>query len=168
MSGADRIEQLEQMRLGTESRFAVKCRSYSVSLRPLTIAEENKVAVESQVALNNLPENSQNRMYYDQFYTQKVLELASTSSPDVYDPKLTGLIVSRMTVEEVLHLWKQYIAGKDRLNPSLETMPADEVKKIVAALKKSPLDVIEHSFLELVNVCQFLLNELPPDNSLGG
>jgi hypothetical protein len=168
MSGADRIEQLEMMRLGTEARFAVKCRGFSISLRPLTIAEENRVAVESQVALNEMPEHSQNRMYYDQFYTQKVLELASTSSPDNYDPKLTSLMVSRMTVEEVLHLWKQYIAGKDRLNPSLEALPVDEVKKLVAALKKSPSDVIEHSFLELVNVCQFLLNELPQDSLLGG
>lgn len=159
MSGADRIEQLELMRLGTQSRYAVKCRGFSVSLRPLTISEENRVAVEAQVELNKMPEHAQNRMFYDQIYTQKVLELSSTSDPDCYDPKLTAYIVSKMTVEEVLHLWKQYIAAKDRLNPSLEAIPVEEVKEIIATLKKNPILVIERSFQELVNVCQHLLNE---------
>lgn len=164
MSGADKIEQLELMRAGTEGRFIVKCRHYAVPMRPLTIMEETRLAVEAQVDLTKLPEPQQNRMMYDQLFTQRVLELASTSSPSTFDPKLTALVVSMMTVEEVLHLWKQYIAGKDRLNPSLEALPLDDVKLMVAELKKKPSAVIERSFLDLVNICQFLLNELPKDN----
>jgi hypothetical protein len=168
MSGADRFEQLEMMRLGTEARFVVKCRGYAVSMRPLTISEENQTAVESQVDLQKMPEHQQNRMMYDQIFTQKVLELASTSAPGVYDPKLTGMIVSRMTVEEVLHLWKQYIAGKDKLNPALEAIPAEELKELVKEVKKNHSLVIERSFLELANICQYLLNESQTDSSLGG
>jgi hypothetical protein len=168
MSGADRFEQLEQMRLGTEARFVVKCRGYALSMRPLTISEENKTAIESQVELQKLPEQQQNRMMYDQIFTQKVLELASTSAPDMYDPKLTAMVVSRMTVEEVLHIWKQYIAGKDKLNPALEEIPAEELKQIVKEVKKNHSLVIERSFLELANICRYLLNESQQDNSLGG
>jgi len=168
MSGADRFEQLEQMRLGTEARFVVKCRGYALSMRPLTISEENKTAIESQVELQKMPEHQQNRMMYDQIFTQKVLELASTSGPGIYDPKLTSLVVSHMTVEEVLHLWKQYIAGKDKLNPALEMIPTEELKELVKEIKKNNSLVIERSFLELVNICQYLLNESQPDSSLGG
>jgi hypothetical protein len=78
------------------------------------------------------------------------------------------MIVSRMTVEEVLHLWKQYIAGKDKLNPALEAIPAEELKELVKEVKKNHSLVIERSFLELANICQYLLNESQTDSSLGG
>jgi hypothetical protein len=61
-----------------------------------------------------------------------------------------------------MHLWQQYVAGTDRVNPSLEQMSAEDLNSMVEALKKSS-DAEKRellttlSFWQLIDLCQSLI-----------
>jgi hypothetical protein len=157
------MDILEAMRFGTQARFPVRIRKFEVALRPLTIAEMVSVTAEAAEDIRKQPENSQTAATEHVIFSVKMLEKASTSSPQKNDPKLTGAVLQCLTPDELAYLFKEYTAGLDKLNPSLEKLSLDKINELVALAKKNPSLLIELSFLEVVNVCHALLPTSLPD-----
>jgi hypothetical protein len=72
-------------------------------------------------------------------------------------------VLQSLTPDELHYLFKEYCAGADKLNPSLEKMPLERLQELVALAKKNPSALIELSFSELVNLSRHLLECLPTD-----
>jgi hypothetical protein len=161
--GADRLDYLEQMRMGTEARFLVKLRGYAIALRPLSVSETNAVICEVAEEMMMMPEKARNRMIENTLFAKKTLARAS-GDEDGNGQRLTDLQLSRMTPSELEYLMKEYIACCDRVSPSLEQMDEAELRDLVTRLKKSHLTVIDCSFVQLANICRFLLTESPMGN----
>ncbi len=153
----DRLPQLDAMRMGVEYRLEIKVREFKMSVRPITITETIQVASKVADKLMTLPKTAQNRITEHVLLAKETLMLASTSDVDVNDPKITDFILDRMTPDEIDNLFKQYVAATDKVNPSLEEMSTERVEALVEDIKKNPSLLIEHSFLELVNVSRYLL-----------
>lgn len=161
--GADRCDHLELMRLGVDARFTVKLRGFAIPLRPLSVAETNQVVCEVAAEISTVPDHARNRLIENTIYAKKTLIRASGDDMG-NGQKLTDLVLSRMMPSELEFLLKEYIAGCDRVSPSLETLPEDELRAMVAKVKKTPSTVIDLSFYQLANVCRFLLSESPTAN----
>jgi hypothetical protein len=155
-SPVDRIEQLDAMRMGVDYRLPIRIRTFSLHVRPLTIAETVEIAGEVTDELERLGKAA-TRVIEHVLLAKRTLIKASTSEPGANDQQLSDPILDRMTPDELDLLFKQYVAACDKVNPSLESLPAEEVRAMAERLKKSPSEAIELSFLQLVNIVQFLL-----------
>lgn len=158
----DQVPELESMRLGVDYRFEATIRGYRISFRPLTISEMNHITADVAQSLSMMPKEAQLRMMETTMMTKKILVKASTPSPERNEPQLTEYIMDRMTTDELQYLYKQWLSGCDRCNPALEQIDVDVLKQLVEQVKKSPSEAIELSFLELVNVCQYLTSRDAP------
>ena len=150
---------LDAMRLGVSYQFPVTCRAKTWRLRPLSSLEIIQSAADTADALSRLPEGQQigttgsllNAMY----------QLEKASAPDVGEPgTLSVAMMQRMTPDEVNHIWKQYVRITDTVNPDLESVPAEELERIVGELKKNshPASLlIDLSISRLIEVCLRLL-----------
>lgn len=158
------MPQLELIRAGVLNRFSVKLKNYELSLRPLSVMEEVRVAEEVAQEMMNRPDNQRFSLTESVMLEAKKIQLASTSAPGQTDYKITETILYNLTPGEIDYLFKQYISGCERLNPSMEKIPADQIEAMVEELKKKPQSMdsalIERSFWELVNICNHLLT--PP------
>ncbi len=164
MTPPDRIEQIDAMRQGVDYRFPVKLRGFSILLRPLSVGESIQVASRVKARMELAPPEMVHALTSNTYLAGETLVLASTADVDTNDPRLTELIVQRMTPDELQSLFKQYVAGCDRCNPALETMKVEEVRALADELKKnSPdpealaLQLTALSLLHLVNLTHFLL-----------
>lgn len=158
----ERIDQLEAMRMGMVYRFMVRCRDFSVELRPLSIAESNEVTGRVMERLSKLPESQRNRMQEHTLLALETLELASSDPDTGKAPSLTSYIMSKMTPDEVQFIFKQYVAECDRVCPCLDLISGEELTKLVEDLKKSPreelaLRLTELSLSHLVSVSRSLI-----------
>lgn len=169
----DRLEQIEAMRMGVDYRISVSVRDFTVHLRPLTSSETLDVAARVQEKIRNLPEFYKNNLTELTVLSRETLKVASTSDIGADDAKINDYILDRMTNDELLFLHKQYISVCDKVNPSLESLPAEELKKIVAHIKQPllgaekkskedlekeiSLQLTELSFLQLKNLCRHLI-----------
>lgn len=154
----DRIEQLEQMRMGVAMRHPVSLRGFSCHLRPLTIAEMVRVMGEVKQELMATPEGARTPILQTALTARKTLEVASTD----FDGKiqsLTGYILDLMTPDELIHLFNQYQSIMDKVNPSLESMSPEELQALIDAVKKNPSQLIELSFYRVVQIARFLLTK---------
>jgi hypothetical protein len=60
----------------------------------------------------------------------------------------------QMTNEELLHLYQQYDAVCDKVNPSLEKIPDEDVTALITEVKKKDTALIDLSLLQLRAICQ--------------
>lgn len=154
----DRIDELDAMRMGVDYRSALKIRGLTLQIRPLAIVEFVQIANEVSNLLESLPDAERTTFREHLEVAKKTIQRATT--PDVgsqVHPRLTDYILDRMTPEEVEFAYKQYVAATERANPALEEMKAEEIQELAARVKKSPSELIELSFLELVNLSRLLL-----------
>lgn len=151
------FHDLDAMREGVEYRFKVKIRKWSAWMRPLALREMEEVAIETNESLEGLPVSQRTPMVEHLKFAKILLEKATTTEPGKVDPSLTEHMLDRMTDDEVDFVYKQYLANKKRCSPDYEKMSDDEISALVEGLKKSPEVLIERSFLEILNVCRFLL-----------
>lgn len=148
---------LELMRMGTQARYKVKMRDFEIWFRPLTIAETIQIAAETGEDIQKQPLHARNPITEHVIFSVKTLHLASTSAPGKSDAKLTTHTLQSLTPDELAFLMKEYCAGNDRINPSLETLSTARLDELIAGAKKNDSLLIELSFLELVNICRSLL-----------
>lgn len=134
---ANQIEQISAMRMGTEYRGNISVRGFALTVRPLSIGESVAIAAKVVEEVQKLPVNFRNQLTEHFILARETLVLASTSDVGSNDPKLTNMIVERMTNDEVHSLFKQYTALCDRVNPALETLSEEDVKGLVEQLKKN-------------------------------
>lgn len=133
----DKIEQIEQMRLGIDYRFTLVVRGFTLSVRPLSIAESVTVATNVAERLSTAPKAALHRLTEHHFLAKETLILASTTDYGTNDPKITELILDRMTPEELSELFKQYVDNCDRCNPSLDLLPPERLGVLIEDLKKN-------------------------------
>jgi len=160
----DRLSELDAMRMGTDYRMSIKLRNFNMPVRPLAMSEQIQIHHNVADYLSKLPNSartSQNEHYYA---AREYLKMASTSDVGQADVHIGDPVLDKMTVDEVMHLYRQYIQAVDKANPSLEMMSADEITAIVDDIKKKAPDelglaVIELSFLELVNLVQYFVTK---------
>lgn len=158
----DKIEQIEQMRMGIDFKFPVSVRSFSINLRPLSLSEQAQVTADVMAQLKLLPEEQRTRIKEHQLHVNHTIVLASTTDFGTNDPKISHYILERCTDRELQAIWQEYCAICDRVDPALEKMDKDKINVLVDELKKNPHYVSECSFLELVNICRHLIIEDSP------
>lgn len=153
---ADKIPQLEAMRMGVDYHLTVKVRGFTITLRPLAIIEQQQVAATVVEKYNMLPAPAKNRLTENLITAKETLMIASTTDVGTGDPKITDYILDRMTDGEVQFLWKQYMSACDRVNPVLDELPIEKLEELVNEVKKNPETLLELSFSEVINVCRHL------------
>lgn len=173
-SPASDLPQLELMRHGVDYKFPLKCRSLSFKARPLTNLEIVMVNVAVATRLDDMEEKFRLEVTRSLLLAQEMLRAASSSDVGATDSPLTDYILERMTPDETQFLYKQYLAGAERVNPMLEMLPIETLNQMVEAVKKSPekervSTLIELSFSDLVGISELLLSreELQAANSSG-
>lgn len=166
IGSVDRLPQIEAMRWGTDYHFEVKIRDFSITLRPLSIKETIDVTNRVIQRVNSEPLNAQNPLFEQTIMAHETLVLASTSDYGTNDPKITAYVLERFTADELNAIFKQYVAGCDKVNPSLERMSAEEIESLVDGIKKNPdwaqnplLPLIGLSLSQLANITLHLLTK---------
>lgn len=158
--------QLEAMRLGTCYRQTVTVRGYSVEMRPLTVAEHMGIAASIKRELSSVPQFMQTSLQQNLLLAQRCLEKASTPSPrEGSIPVLTNFLLEKMTNDELMAVYKQWLAICERVDPNFEDIPDEEIIALADKLrdeisvKKNPSAVIALSFSQLANLVHFLLTK---------
>lgn len=160
------LGNLEKMRQGINTRFPVIVRGMSVTLRPLSIMEEDQIESEVYAALMAFPEGNRTRTKETRLLATKSIQLASTSDVGQSDMKITEYELNRCTTDELQYIWKQYLIGMDKINPSIESIEVEKLNSLAEELKKNPSALIEQSSSLILNLVRHLLTreEQPKDN----
>lgn len=148
---------LSKMRQGIHYKFPVSIRGLELKLRPLSIMEETTIESEVYDFLMSLPENKRTRLLETRLLATKSIQIASTSDVDAKDIQITEYELNRFTPDELQNLWKQYLLGVQKVNPSLETIEPEELKKLADDLKKNPSLLIEQSSWHILSLVRHLL-----------
>lgn len=166
IGSVDRLPQIEAMRWGVDYNFEVKIRDFSIMLRPLSIKETIDVTNRVIQRANSEPLNAQNPLFEQTLMAHETLVLASTSDYGANDPKISAYVLERLTADELNAIFKQYVAGCDKVNPSLERMSVEEIESLVDAVKKNRdwaqnplLPLIGLSLSQLANITLHLLTK---------
>lgn len=161
---------LELIRQGIQYRFKIKTRGLELNCRPLSVFEEDQIAQEVLEEMEALPQHRRTSLRESIAMAVKKLEKAQTSDIGLSDAKVYAKELERMTPGEIDHLFKQYNACCDKVNPVIERMNPDDVEKGIAVLKKNSTEaekiLTESSFFQLVSICLHLLPlvESPSDS----
>lgn len=155
---------LTAMRLGVNYSFPVALRAFKMTVRPLSILEEENIVNAVADHMNRLPAEKRTSMTENVLLAKEYLKRASTSDVGKEDGQIYDATLNRMTPEEILYLYKQYVDAKDRVNPELENMQPGELQSLVDALKKSPekadweSQVSTLSRSQMVQLCRKLIH----------
>ncbi len=160
----DKLSEIEAMRMGTEYSFPVQLRKFSINLRPISNAETMQCYGDVADYINSLSPSRRTKIEEDNALAREFLKKASSPSDQPNAPRLTDPILSAMTNDEMMYLYKEWQATCDRVNPSLEKMPIDKLKELVEDIKKNPPEdlvyqLTELSFGQLVNLATYLLTK---------
>lgn len=155
-------EILTKMRLGVEFRWPIRIRGFEVSVRPLSMAETIEVMSRVAAEIKKSPEIYRNKVHEHALLAKEHLIMATTSQPGAGDFKLTHSVLNDFTPDELIALYKEYVSVTEKCDPSIETMPKEELERLVSALKKTPREDLDSqltalSFLELKAVASSLI-----------
>ncbi len=113
-----------------------------------------------------MPEAARHRITESTLMAKETLKLASKADMDsTVEPVLTDYTLDRMTNDELDAMFKEYSAIVDRVNPTLEVMPVQQLKQLYDDLVKKKesgeldLALIELSSWERVNLVRFFLTK---------
>jgi len=156
-------EILTKMRLGVNWRWPIRIRDFEVMVRPLSMSETIEVMSRVASELKRAPDIYKNRVHEHALMAKEHLILATTSQPGATDYRLTHPVLNDFTPDEIITMYKEYVSATEKCDPSLETMPADEVRRLVADLKKTSREdldsrLTELSFSQLKAITSFLIN----------
>lgn len=156
-------EILTKMRLGVEWRWPIRIRGFEVLVRPLSMAETIEVMSRVGAELKRSPDLYRNRVHEHALLAKEHLIQATTSQPGANDWRLTHPLLNDFTPDEIIALYKDYVSVTEKCDPSIESIPADEVKRMVSDLKKSSPEEQDSqltalSFWQLKAVTSYLIN----------
>lgn len=154
---ADRLPQLDAMRAGIDLRLEIRVRDYKLLVRPLTVNEVVQVVSNVGDALLKLPDHARTSIQENTLIAKETLKLASTSDYGANDPTISDYILDRMLPDELQYVHRQYVQACDRVNPAMEMLPKETLDALVGEIKKNTSLLTNLSFLELVNVCRYLI-----------
>lgn len=159
MESPQNLPQLALMRQGVDYTFTITCRNFAFVARPLSCFEVVRCAENTGSRIASLPITQRTAVTESIIAVTEKLKLASTSDVNANDAKLTDQMLERCTPDEIDYLFKQYVAGCARVNPSMEEISESELLALVEQVKKSPEQhyaLTELSLLHLVGICRLL------------
>jgi hypothetical protein len=136
---------LAQMRAGVQTVREIRLRDAHIPLRIISIDEINMVRREAlkDQFLQKGDETDKNLAI--QRYS---LKLASDINKNG-TPTLSDKLLSIMSVDEINHLYNEYIKFMDDANPSIESIEPEKFQLLVEAVKKNIITSKECSLLQL-------------------
>ncbi len=140
---------LKKLRAGVKETHEIRLRELVVPVRVLSIDETNAIRREAIANAAKLMGDETDKSLYAQKLT---LKLASTLNKNGA-PILSDKLLSMMTVDEVNHLYNEYITVMDSVNPSLETITSEQFRFLVDGLKKNTLTSRDLSLHQLRAIC---------------
>ena len=160
----DTNEILVKMRMGVSFRWPIRIRDFQITVRPLTMAETLEVLGNVAAELKRQPDIYRNRIQENALIAKEHLIYASSTQPGANDFRLTHKLLNDMTIDEVLAIHKEYLSVVDKGDPAIEAMPAEELSRLVNALKKTSHEepdsqLTELSFWQLKQVAVYLLRQ---------
>lgn len=140
---------LAQMREGVKQVHEISLRGYTFPVRVLSIDEVNAIRREAiRVAAMGGGDTVDKNVE-----TQKAtLRLASTVTQGG-PPMLGDKVLSMLSVDEVNYLYEEFVRVMDSVNPSLESIPPEQFRELVDALKKSTISPKDCSLRQLRAIC---------------
>jgi ATP:corrinoid adenosyltransferase len=158
------MQELNAMRSGISWRIPVKLRNFTIYLRPLTITENNLIDLEVQKVVMGTPITDRTPMKEATLRAKEIIKMASTPDVNSVDQGIYDKQLDLMTNDEIIYLNKQYMVHCERVNPAMETMPAEQLHRLVDALKKTPVDemhsiLTELSLVHLVSLVRYFLTK---------
>lgn len=151
------------MRMGVEYRFTVSMRKFTVEMRPLSNAESMQAYGAVAEHMRGIPEFRRTKITEDNLLAREFLKIASGPYGN-FAPKLSDPILDAMSNDELMFLYKQWVACCEKVNPVLEKMDLDKIKELVEIVKKNPpadldFQLTELSFGQLVSLASYLLTK---------
>lgn len=142
-------EQLARMRVGTKETYEIRLRDFVIPVRVLSVDEVNAIRREAIrfATVNGGDETDRNLSRQ-----KSTLALASTLNKGSA-PILHEKILGAMTTDELGHLYDEYVRVLDAVNPSMDSMSAEQFRELVDALKKSTVTARDCSLLQLREIC---------------
>jgi hypothetical protein len=135
---------LAKMRDGVKSTSEIRLRKMSFPVRILSIDETNAIRREAirEAKLGNGDEVDRNLAI-----EKSTLMLAST--PPGGGPGLPDKVLGLLTVDELHHLYNEYVKIMDDVNPAVEDITQEQVKALVEAIKKNSVSARDLSLWQL-------------------
>lgn len=163
MGIGNKISEIEAMRMGVDYSFPIALRGFTLNVRPLANSEFTQCYSAVAEQMRRTPEHQRTKIVEDNYLAREFLKKASAEYGK-YPGSLTDPILDEMTNDEIMYLYKEWLAVCDKVNPQLENMPADRIKAIVEDIKKNPradLDsqLTELSFGQIRSILSYLLTK---------
>lgn len=141
---------LAKMRAGTKEIHEIKMRDFVLMVRVLSVDEMNLVRRDAyKTALAMSGDDTDKNLIMQ----KSILKLASSSSASDNVPMLSDRLLSMLTTDEIGHLYDEYIAVLDSVNPALETITHEAFRELVDSLKKNLLSAKDLSIRQLRVIC---------------
>ena len=155
-------EILTKMRMGVDWRWPIRIREFEVTVRPLSMSETIEVMSRVASEMKRQPEIYKNRVHEHALLAKEHLILATTSQPNAGDFRLSHAVLNDFSPDELIALYKEYVAVTEKCDPSIESISADELRGMVATLKKTSPEELdsrltELSFWQLKAVASFMI-----------
>jgi len=169
------IPEIEAMRMGVDYSFSISLRGFPVDLRPLSNSETMRAFSSVNTYVRGLPEFQRGQLVEDNAKAREFLKLASSQYGQPLTAKITDTVLDEATNDEIMYLYREWLAVCDKVNPNLQEMPVEHVKALVEEVKKNtPKDLAsqltELSFWQMRSILTYLLTneESPTDSASGG
>lgn len=140
---------LAKARSGTKEVYEITLRDLVVPIRILAIDEVNAVR---RAAIREATIKGGDEVDRNVEMQKACLKLASTISKGG-GPILGDKILAILSVDEINHLYNEYIRVMDVCNPSLEHIQPDEFRTLIDALKKKTISASDCSLQQLRAIC---------------
>ena len=136
----------------------MKVRALELKFRPLSLQEQVELTNEVAEEVSMKPKAAQNSMTEASLMAIRTLERASAEAPpSKVLGRLTAAVLSKMTNDEVMALFRAYNEGCDKLNPTMEMITPEQIDALVEAAKKNDSVLKDLPQPRLVQLARFLL-----------
>lgn len=158
---ADKVAEIEAMRMGVDYSFRIALRGFSCNVRPLSNSEFTQAYASVAEYMRLVPEFRRTKLTEDNALAREFLKLATSVFGQPVGA-LTDPILDRMSNDEIMFLYKEWLAVCDKVNPVLERMSVENIKALVEEVKKNPpedlaFQLTELSFSQMRNILFYLL-----------
>jgi hypothetical protein len=138
---------LAKMRNGVKATHEIKLRDAVIPVRVLSVDEMN--AIRREALITSLASKGDDTDINLQ-KQKSTLKLASNLNGG---PTLSEKLLGQLTTDEINYLYSEYVAVMERVNPSIETIPNEEFRLMVEALKKNLAFPKDLSLRQLKAIC---------------
>lgn len=140
---------LARMRAGTKEVHEIRMRDQIFPVRVLSIDEVTAIRREALGQSAKLRGDDTDKNVWVQKLTLKLASTLSKNGAPLLSEKLLGLL----SLDELQHLYAEYVRVADAVNPSLEQISPERFRALVDALKKNLVSSRDCSLLELRAIC---------------